>query len=205
MKTLVTLLIISLFAISAAAAPVTTQLKADVTSLDATSDLRGWLNLWLTQHISLTARGYLQDPDTTAVEGLASLTVGRWTVSSGAEYLLSEDRTYAEAALSFQTALANVITLTAYIGNDAIYELEGAFEIPIYKSFSTYITSKTRYFAEGDGLTTERATMGVLFPIWRRDSCVIKLNPYGGYAFMNPAPDDADTWHVGVQIISWTF
>lgn len=209
MKRLVLLLLACLLcAVTADAITVTTQVKGDVTSLDNTSELRGWLNLWLTQHLSLTARGYVQDPNTTAVEGLVSLNLGRWTVSGGAEYLIQQERTYAEVAISYQTSLTNFLTLTGYFNaepDQAVYELEGAFEIPTYKSLSTYITSKTRYFAEGNGLTTERATLGLLFPVWRRDSFVLKLNPYGGYALTNPAPDDAATWHGGVQIISWTY
>lgn len=64
MKRLVLLLLACLLcAVTADAITVTTQVKGDVTSLDNTSELRGWLNLWLTQHLSLTARGYVQDPN----------------------------------------------------------------------------------------------------------------------------------------------
>ena len=191
-------------AISCQAISLSTQIKGDITTLDNSSELRGWLNLWLSNRFTIMARGYLQDPNTTAIEGLANFTLDRWTISGGIEHIFQQECTYTEVAISFHASPVNFLTVTGYFGHDAIYEIEGAFEIPIYHSISTYLTSKTRYFTTNQGFTTERATIGLLFPIWQHDTFAVKLNPYSGYAFTNPAVAHAEDWHVGIQIILWT-
>lgn len=205
--TFIFILIVYWWPMPCQAVSVTTQIKGDLTTLDNTSELRGWVNVWLNEHIALTARGYLQDPDVTAVEGFASLIFNRWIFSTGAEYLFQQARTYAELSVSFQATPVSFLTATGYFNaepDQAIYELEGAFELPIYKALSAYLTSKTRYFSEFE-LWHERATIGLLFPILRRDAFILKLNPYGGYAFSDPEPVEAEDWHVGIQAIVWTF